>query len=160
MLVLIRDQVFTFFDVRAASFFCLLTGNMIPIHRILLLLSVPVFGFGCMPQSGEVTPIGGSLPLPVVPGDTEGIQARPSYENALQLADSVKVGMPQRVVEAMFGSPDKAGYKEYGRAAGAPWRALVWEWVFQDATPPRALSIVFQQDKSGNWRVNHGDWPE
>ena len=160
MLVLIRGQVFTFFDVRAASFFCLLTGNMIPIHRILLLLSVPLFGFGCMPQSGEVTPIGGSLPLPVGPGDTEGIQARPSYENALQLADSVKVGMPQRVVEAMFGSPDKAGYKEYGRAAGAPWRALVWEWVFQDATPPRALSIVFQQDESGNWRVNHGDWPE
>ena len=87
-------------------------------------------------------------------------RAKPSYRNAQQLSDSVKTGMPQRVVEAMFGPPDKAGYKIYGRAAGTPWRALVWEWVFEDVNPPRALSIVFQEDGSGTWRVNHGDWPE
>ena len=140
--------------------FCLLELNMLSSPRFLLLLFIALNGFGCMPRSGEVPPIEASLPLPAGSGDTEGIQAKPSYENALQLSDSVKVGMPQGVVEAMFGPPDKAGYKEYGRAAGSPWRALVWEWVFQDATPPRALSIVFQQDGSGSWRVNHGDWPE
>ncbi len=100
------------------------------------------------------------LALPVTPMEGDLLQAKPSYENARQLFDSVKVGMPQRVVEAMFGPPDKAGYEVYGRAAGSPWTAIVWEWVFQDVTPPRALSIVFQEDGAGSWRVNHGDWPE
>ena len=109
-------------------------------------------------SGGEAAP--GPEILPGVPSAGGAIRAKPSYQNAQQLSDSVKVGVPQRVVEAMFGPPDKAGYKIYGRAAGTPWRALVWEWVFQDVNPPRALSIVFQEDGSGTWRVNHGDWPE
>jgi hypothetical protein len=59
----------------------------------------------------------------------------------------------------MFGLPDKAGYEVYGRSTESPWRALVWEWVFEDVKPNRALSVVFQDDR-GVWRVNHGDWPE
>ncbi len=115
---------------------------------------------GCAQPPGSSPSGPEPLALPVTPLEGDLLQAKPSYENARQLADSVKVGMPQRVVEAMFGQPDKAGYKVYGRAAGSPWRALVWEWVFHDVTPPRALSIVFQEDGAGSWRVNHGDWPE
>ncbi len=122
------------------------------------ILVAMVSGCAQLPGRGPSGPE--PLALPVTPMDGPLLRAKPSYENAQQLADSVKVGMPQRVVEAMFGPPDKAGYKVYGRAAGSPWRALVWEWVFQDATPPSALSIVFQEDESGSWRVNHGDWPE
>ena len=124
------------------------------------LLLVIVSLAGCAPRSGEVAPIESNLPLPVTSNEMADLRAKPSYKNALQLADSVKVGMPQRVVEAMFGPPDKAGYKEYGRATESAWRALVWEWVFRDVAPPRALSIVFQEDGAGSWRVNHGDWPE
>jgi len=121
-----------------------------------------VLATGCTQNSGggsrERAPDPESLPGASTAGGA--IRAKPSFRNAQQLSDSVKVGVPQRVVEAMFGPPDKAGYKIYGRAAGTPWRALVWEWVFQDVSPPRALSIVFQEDGSGTWRVNHGDWPE
>ena len=78
---------------------------------------------------------------------------------ALVTEDQVKVGMPQRTIESMFGRPDKAGFKSYGGATGNPWRALVWEWTFQDVAPPRVLSIVFQEAQPGDWRVNHGDWP-
>ena len=117
---------------------------------------------GCTQNSGgsarETAP--GRENLRGASSDGGTFRAKPSYRNAQQLSDSVKIGMPQRVVEAMFGPPDKAGYKIYGRAAGTPWRALVWEWVFEDINPPRALSIVFQEDGSGAWRVNHGDWPE
>ena len=117
---------------------------------------------GCTQNSGGGAR--GTAPGPEnLPGTSsagETFRAKPSYRNAQQLSDSVQTGMPQRVVEAMFGPPDKAGYKIYGRAVGTPWRALVWEWVFQDVNPPRALSIVFREDDSGTWRVNHGDWPQ
>ena len=119
---------------------------------------------GCTQHSGGGSGGGAAGPelpaLSTVPEVAGPVRAKPGFKNAQQLSDSVKVGAPQRVVEAMFGPPDKAGYKIYGRAAGTPWRALVWEWVFQDVNPPRALSIVFQEDGSGTWRVNHGDWPE
>ena len=80
---------------------------------------------GCAQPPGRGPSGPEPLALPVTPMDGPLLRAKPSYENAQQLADSVKVGMPQRVVEAMFGPPDKAGYKVYGRAAGSPWRALV-----------------------------------
>ena len=129
------------------------------------LAAVSLFGFpaGCT-HTGEkpADPLPGADggPLPVELREAEPVLARPDFQKALELSDSVRVGMPQRVVEAMFGPPDKAGYKIYGRATQAAWRALVWEWVFQDVKPPRALSIVFQEDGEGTWRVNHGDWPE
>ena len=115
-------------------------------------------------------PIGGSPPeavsrveesaFPGESGEAGMLDARPGFQRAQELSSSVKVGTTQGVVEAMFGPPDKAGYKTYGRATQTAWRALVWEWVFQDVTPPRALSIVFQEDGAGTWRGNHGDWPE
>ena len=115
--------------------------------------------------TASCTPSGDPGPDPVAPslpsesyGGSPALQAKPSYARAQQLSDQVKVGMPQSTVEAMFGPPDKAGYQVYGRATGQPWRALVWEWTFQDVQPARALSIVFQESQ-GTWRVNHGDWP-
>ena len=101
----------------------------------------------------------GPLPLPVNPEAGSPLRAKPSFVNAQQLSDQVKVGMPQRTIEAMFGPPDKAGYRDYGAQTGTPWRALVWEWVFDDVQPARALSIVFQE-VNGQWLVNHGDWPD
>ncbi len=67
--------------------------------------------------------------------------------------------MSQDAVESMFGRPDNAGFQRYGRATPTPWRALVWEYEFQDVQPPKVLSIVFQEVQPGEWRVNHGDWP-
>lgn len=115
----------------------------------------------CTDGSRSSRPVSSLPPLPSGPPvvAAPNIQARPSYERAVQLSEQVKVGMPQSQVEAMFGPPDKAGYKVYGRATPQPWEALVWEYVFDDVTPPRALSIVFQQVQPGVWRVNHGDWP-
>ena len=123
-----------------------------------MLGSAVLWAVSCSP-SGEQAPDPIAPPLPSEPLLTgPAVQAKPSYARAQQLSDQIKVGMPQSTVEAMFGPPDKAGYKVYGRATGQPWRALVWEWVFQDVQPPKALSIVFQEVQ-GTWRVNHGDWP-
>ena len=137
---------------------------MIRERSLVLTGALVALAAGCSQHSGDGAGEGASGPelpaLSTVPEAAGPVQAKPSFQNAQQLSDSVKVGVPQRVVEAMFGPPDKAGYKVYGRAAGTPWRALVWEWVFRDVNPPRALSIVFQEDGSGTWRVNHGDWPE
>ena len=137
---------------------------MICDRSLVLTGAVVALATGCTQHSGGGSGGGATGPelpaLSTVPEAAGPVRAKPGFENAQQLSDSVKVGAPQRVVEAMFGPPDKAGYKIYGRAAGTPWRALVWEWVFQDVNPPRALSIVFQEDGSGTWRVNHGDWPE
>jgi hypothetical protein len=137
---------------------------MIYDRSLVLVGAVVALATGCTQHSGGGSGGGAAGPelpaLSTVPEAAGPVRAKPGFKNAQQLSDSVKVGVPQRVVEAMFGPPDKAGYKIYGRAAGTPWRALVWEWVFQDVNPPRALSIVFQEDGSGTWRVNHGDWPE
>ena len=116
-----------------------------------------LFAAACSEPAGGGA--GGLPPLPSGPPLTApATQAKPTYASARKLSDQVKVGMAQRSVEAMFGPPDKAGYRLYGQAAGTPWRALVWEWTFQDVTPPRVLSVVFQEVE-GSWRVNHGDWP-
>ena len=136
---------------------------MIRNWRVPAAVSLLVLTAGCSQTGkGPEDPVRavGQQPLPADWGETGPVRSKPDYESARKLADSVKVGMPQQQVEAMFGAPDKAGYKVYGRATQKPWRALVWEWVFQDIKPPRALSIVFQEDGSGMWRVNHGDWPD
>jgi len=137
---------------------------MIRDRSLVLAGALVALATGCTQHSGGGAGEAASGPvlpaLSTVPEAAGPVRAKPSFQNAWQLSDSVKVGVPQRVVEAMFGPPDKAGYKIYGRAAGTPWRALVWEWAFQDVNPPRALSIVFQEDGTGTWRVNHGDWPE
>ena len=114
---------------------------------------------GCSNTAGGGGTVPELPPLPARPESRGPLRAKPSYANARQLSDKVKAGMPQSMIEAMFGLPDKAGYKIYGRSTESPWRALVWEWVFEDVKPNRALSVVFQDDR-GVWRVNHGDWPE
>ena len=117
---------------------------MICDRSLVLAGAVVALATGCTQHSGGGSggATGPELPaLSTVPEAAGPVRAKPGFKNAQQLSDSVKVGAPQRVVEAMFGPPDKAGYKIYGRAAGTPWRALVWEWVFQDVNPPRALSI-------------------
>lgn len=115
-------------------------------------------GASCTDPSGEaLRPESASFPADLpLPGPA--LQAKLSFARAQQLSDQVKVGMPQSAVEAMFGPPDKAGYKVYGAAIEQPWRALVWEWIFEDVKPSRVLSIVFQEAR-GTWVVNHGDWP-
>ena len=137
---------------------------MICDRSLVLAGAVVALATGCTQHSGGGSGGGATGPelpaLSTVPEAAGPVRAKPGFENAQQLSDSVKVGAPQRVVEAMFGPPDKAGYKIYGRAAGTAWRAVVWERVFQDVNPPRELSIVFQEDGSGTWRVYHGDWPE
>ncbi len=135
---------------------------MNPIRIAILGAAGSILLAGCSGESGSSAAAPEPQPtnLPELPIAEGALRAKPSYENARQLSDSVKVGMPQSMVEAMFGPPDKAGYKVYGRATKTPWRALVWEWVFQDARQPHALSVVFQADAQGAWRVHHGDWPQ
>lgn len=134
---------------------------MNPIRIAILGAAGTILFAGCTGTPGSSTaasdPQPPRLPAPIAEG---AHRSKPSYANARQLSDSVKVGMSQNVVESMFGPPDKAGYKVYGQSTANPWRAMVWEWVFQDVQPPRALSVVFQPDANGAWRVNHGDWPE
>ena len=131
--------------------------------RFLATASLLALAAGCSQTGGRADDPAAGIGTRSLPGGAEQelpAPSRPDYQSARTLADSVKVGMPQQQVEAMFGTPDKAGYRVYGRATEQAWRALVWEWVFRDVTPPRALSIVFQEDAAGTWRVNHGDWPE
>jgi hypothetical protein len=128
---------------------------------IAMLGGCALFLAGCSgnsPNPGSQAPEPSLPTLPVNPELGGPIQSKPRFDNAQQLSDQVTVGMPQSAVESMFGPPDRAGYKTYGAATGSPWRALVWEWVFDDVNPPRVLSIVFQE-QNGAWRVNHGDWP-
>ena len=82
-----------------------------------------------------------------------------SYAQANQYAKSVKVGMPQGRVEAMFGRPDRAGKQVFGRSTGQPWEGLLWEYVFSDVTPGKVLTIIFQQSQ-GRWLVHSGSWNE
>lgn len=123
---------------------------------------------GCTPAGPTgPDPISGPDPLSSAPPPLPGglneasphVAVKPSYDRALQLSEGVTVGQQQDRIEAMFGRPDKAGFETYGAQTDSPWKALVWEWVFTDVDPPRALSIVFQEVQ-GVWLVNHGDWPE
>lgn len=126
-------------------------------NLIVVLSGCLLLNGACTSTPGEVAPEPELPPLPVGEGGGP-LRAKPSFANARKLSDSVKVGMTQQTIEAMFGPPDEAGYRTFGRSTESPWRALVWEWVFQDVQPARAFNLVFQEDR-GVWRVNHGDWP-
>ena len=147
--------VFLVYRVAPACYSC---ATMNP-TLIALLGSVVVLATACTGPLDK----GGGPSSPILPSEPPVVapppQARPTYAQAQKLSDQIKVGMPQSSVESMLGPPDKAGYKTYGSAAGTPWRALEWEWIFKDVTPPRVLSIVFQEARPGQWLVNHGDWP-
>ncbi|NIP96474.1 MAG: outer membrane protein assembly factor BamE, partial [Akkermansiaceae bacterium] len=125
---------------------------MIP-FRIAILGGVVVLAAGCTDSPGPSA--GPSLPpLPSGPPVVAPVAGpKPSFVHAQELSDQVKVGMTQETVESMFGPPDKAGYKTYGRATPTPWQALEWEWVFQDVVPHRVFWIAFQRDPQGVWRV-------
>jgi hypothetical protein len=125
-------------------------------NLIVMLGGCVLLTIGCAGPPSEVVP---EPELPEIPGSAGGVlREKPGFAKVFQLSENVKVGMSQNEIEAMFGLPDKAGYKVYGRSTETAWRALVWEWVFDDVQPARVLSVVFQDDR-GVWRVNHGDWP-
>lgn len=137
-----------------------ITGALFALALSMFTSCGPTSPTGPDPVSGPDPFAEGARPLPGgVNEPAPHVAVKPSYERAHKLSGEVKVGMQQERIEAMFGRPDKAGFETYGGQTENPWKALVWEWVFTDVNPPRALSIVFQEVQ-GVWLVNHGDWPE